>query len=521
MSDSANAATKLPSPVPAGTLNREERFALLQAQTRRHFLRSLTAGVGSMFLGTLGSPFVSTVGAAERGIDGSPRLEFTRDPSHPLSVLPPQFAGRAKRIIYLHMAGAPSQLELFDYKPDLTKLDGQQCPASFLAGKRFAFISGVPKLLGAQYPFHQTGKSGQWISDRLPHLEKHIDDLCLIKSMRTDQFNHAPAQLLVQTGNARLGYPSMGSWVLYGLGTENQNLPGFIVLVSGGNQPDGGKQLWGSGFLPSVYQGVQCRSQGEPVLYLENPSDVSRPLRRRMLDAVDEINRQTYAEFGNPETVTRIAQYEMAFRMQMDATDAMDIHKESAAVLAAYGANPSESSFANNCVVARRLAERGVRFIQLYHWGWDDHGTSAKDSLNIGFADRCRETDQPIAALLTDLKQRGMLEDTLVVWGGEFGRTSMRENRNGQVMQFIGRDHNPGAFTIWMAGGGIKPGMCYGETDAMGYEIVKDPVEVRDLHATILYALGFDHHKLNYSFQGLEQKLTSVKPARVVAEVLA
>ena len=339
--------------------------------------------------------------------------------------------------------------------------------------------------------------------------------------MRTDQFNHAPAQLLVQTGNARLGYPSMGSWVIYGLGTENQNLPGFIVLVSGGNQPDGGKQLWGSGFLPSVYQGVQCRSQGEPVLYLENPPDVSRPLRRRMLDAVDEINKQTYAEFGNPETVTRIAQYEMAFRMQMDATDAMDIRKESPAALAAYGANPADTSFANNCLVARRLAERGVRFIQLYHWGWDDHGTNAKDSLNIGFADRCREIDQPIAALLTDLKQRGMLEDTLVVWGGEFGRTSMRENRNGQVMQFIGRDHNPGAFSIWMAGGGIKPGMSYGETDAMGYEIVKDPVEIRDLHATILYAMGFDHRKLNYSFQGLEQKLTSVKPARVVAEVVA
>jgi uncharacterized protein (DUF1501 family) len=240
-----------------------------------------------------------------------------------------------------------------------------------------------------------------------------------------------------------------------------------------------------------------------------------------MLDAVDEINRQTYAEFGNPETITRIAQYEMAFRMQMDATDAMDIHQESAAVLAAYGAKPGGSSFANNCVVARRLAERGVRFIQLYHWGWDDHGTSATDSLNIGFADRCRETDQPIAALLNDLKERGMLEDTLVVWGGEFGRTSMRENRNGQVMQFIGRDHNPGAFTIWMAGGGIKPGMSFGETDAMGYEIVKDPVEIRDLHATMVYAMGFDHRQLTYSFQGLEQKLTSVKPARVVAEVLA
>src|SRR5271163_2440655 len=295
------------SAVPAGTLNREERFALLQAQTRRHFLRSFTAGVGSMFLGSLGSPFVSRVGAVERSVDGSPRLEFTRDPSHPLSVLPPQFAGRAKRIIYLHMAGAPSQLELFDYKPDLTRLDGQDCPASFLAGKRFAFISGVPKLLGSQYPFHQVGQSGQWISDRLPHLEEHIDEVCFIKSMHTDQFNHAPAQLLVHTGNARLGYPSLGSWVLYGLGTENQNLPGFIVLASGGFQPDGGKQLWGPGFLPSVYQGVQCRSYGEPVLYLENPADVSRPLRRRMLDVVDEINRQTYAEFGNPETITRIA----------------------------------------------------------------------------------------------------------------------------------------------------------------------------------------------------------------------
>ncbi len=470
-----------------------EKFAFLQAQTRRHFLRSFTAGVGTMFLGTLASQFTAQANAAALGVDGTPRLDFTRNPSSPLSVLAPEFTARAKRVIYLHMAGAPSQLELFDHKPELTKLNGQACPASFLAGKRFAFISGVPKLLGAQYPFHQSGKSGQWISDRMPHLEKHIDDLCLIKSMRTDQFNHAPAQLLMQTGNPRLGYPSAGSWVVYGLGTENQNLPGFIVLVSGGHQPDGGKQLWGSGFLPSVYQGVQCRSHGEPVLYLENPPNVSRALRRRMLDAVDEIDRQTYAEFGNPETVTRIAQYEMAFRMQMDATDAMDINKEPAAVLAGYGAKPGESSFANNCLVARRLAERGVRFIQLYHWGWDDHGTSAGDSLNIGFADRCRETDQPVSALLTDLKQRGMLEDTLVVWGGEFGRT----------------------------GGGIKPGMAHGETDAMGYEIVKDPVEVRDLHATMLYVLGFDHHKLSYSFQGLEQKLTSVKPARVVAEVLA
>ena len=461
-----------------------EKFAYLQAQTRRHFLRNFTAGVGTMFLGASLPKLCRSVHAADRSIDGNLRIDFARDPSQPLSVLPPQFAPKAKRIIYLHMAGAPSQLELFDYKPDLAHLDGKDCPQSFLAGKRFAFITGVPKLLGPQYPFHRAGQSGQWISDRLPHLEKHVDDLCFIKSMKTDQFNHAPAQLLVQTGNARLGYASIGSWVTYGLGTENQNLPGFIVLISGGNMPDGGKQLWGSGFLPSVYQGVQCQSHGDP------------------------------------ETVSRIAQYEMAFRMQMEATDTMDIHKESAATLAAYGARPGEASFANNCLVARRLAERGVRFIQLYHWGWDSHGAAAKEALNLGFQDRCRETDQPIGALLDDLKQRGMLEDTLIVWGGEFGRTSMKENRNGGS-PFVGRDHNPGAFTIWMAGGGAKSGYTHGETDAMGYEIVKDPVEVRDLHATMLYALGFDHRKLNYPYQGLEQKLTTVNPARVVGEVLA
>ena len=472
-----------------------------------------------MFLGTLMSPLA---GLGEEGASSGPaRIDIRHDPKAPLGVLPPQFAPRAKRVIYLHMAGAPSQLELFEHKPELTRFDGQDCPASLLAGKRFAFLTGVPKLLGAQYPFHQAGQSGQWVSDRLPHLEKHIDDLCVIRSMRTDQFNHAPAQLLVQTGNPRIGYPSLGSWVVYGLGTENQNLPGFIVLISGGNTPDGGKQLWGTGFLPSVYQGVQCRSHGEPVLYLNPPPRVSSPERRRVLDAVEEINQQRYAEFGNPETLTRIAQYEMSFRMQMDATDAMDIRKEPDSVRASYGSKLGESSFANNCLVARRLAERGVRFIQLYHWGWDSHGSSARESLNVGFVERCREVDQPIAALLAELKNRGMLEETLVVWGGEFGRTSMRENRGGQVMKFVGRDHNPGAFTIWMAGGGVRPGMAFGQTDELGYEVVKNPVEVRDLHATMLYLLGFDHRKLTYPFQGLEQKLTSVKPARVVAEVLA
>src|SRR3984893_15693686 len=495
------------------------RMALLQAQTRRHFLRTLGSGLGTLFVGTSMAHYDSAANDAGRREAAS--LDFTRDAASPLAALPPQFAAKVRRVIYLHMAGAPSQLELFEHKPELKRLDGQDCPASFLAGKRFAFISGVPKILGSQYPFHQVGQSGHWISDRLPHLEEHIDDLCFIKSMHTDQFNHAPAQLLVHTGNARLGYASIGSWVLYGLGTENENLPGFIVLLSGGKSPDGGKDLWGSGFLPSVYQGVQCRSHGEPVLYLNNPPGVSRPLRRRMLDVIEEINQQTHAEFGNPETITRIAQYEMAFRMQLNATDAMDIRRESPSVLTRYGAKPGAASFANNCLVARRLAERGVRFIQLYHWGWDSHGSSANEALNIGFANRCREVDQPTAALLADLKARGMLEDTLVVWGGEFGRTSMRENRGGTEMKFVGRDHNPSAFTIWMAGGGVKSGMNYGETDDMGYEIVKDPVEIRDLHATMLYLLGFDYRKLNFSFQGLDQKLTSVKPSRVLAEVLA
>src|SRR5690242_13399015 len=303
----SNSRVKPKGSAKAGAeMHPELRTALLQAQTRRHFLRTLSGGLGTLFVGTSVAKYAGSANDAARSDAGN--LDFTRDASSPLAALPPQFGAKVRRVIYLHMAGAPSQLELFEHKPDLKRLDGQDCPASFLAGKRFAFISGVPKLLGSQYPFHQVGQSGQWISDRLPHLEEHIDDLCFIKSMRTDQFNHAPAQLLVHTGNARLGYASLGSWVLYGLGTENQNLPGFIVLLSGGKSPDGGKQLWSSGFLPSVYQGVQCRSHGEPVLYLDNPKGVSRPLRRAMLDAIDEINRQTYAAFGNPETVTRIAQ---------------------------------------------------------------------------------------------------------------------------------------------------------------------------------------------------------------------
>ena len=365
----------------------------LQNVTRRHFLHNCTTGLGAMWL-ALGN----SGGAASAASDS---LAGIQD-----SAL--HFRPRAKRVIFLHMAGGPSQLELFDYKPNLEKLDGQPCPQSFLEGKRFAFIQGVPNMLGPQFPFERVGESGQWISDRLPHFKSVADEVCFIKSMHTDQFNHAPAQLLLHTGNQNLGYPSFGAWATYGLGSENQNLPGFIVLVSGGKVPSAGKSVWGSGYLPSVYQGVQCRSQGDPVLYLSNPQGVSRSLRRRALDALSKINRETYEQVGDPETLTRIAQYEMAFRMQTSATEAFDLQSEPQHIRDLYGAKPGQESFANNCLLARRLAERDVRFIQLFHWGWDAHGAGANEALNVGFKQRCLEVDQAMTALLTDLRQRGL-----------------------------------------------------------------------------------------------------------------
>ncbi len=489
----------------------------LTADTRRHFLGWGMGGLGAFFLNAAAAQPNGSKNAATAAA-----LQIQHDPSAPLSPLPPPFTPKARRVIYLHMGGSPSQLELFDHKPELTKFSGRDCPEVYLKGKRFAFITGVPKLLGSMFPFHRAGRSGCWMSDRLPYLEKMIDDICIINSMRTDQFNHAPAQLLMQTGDPRIGHASLGSWVTYGLGSENQNLPGFIVMMSlTSTVANAGKPMWGSGFLPSVYQGVQCRTAGEPVLYLDNPKGVSRAERREVLDAVDEINRESYAQFGNPETVARIAQYEMAFRMQLEASDAMDITLEPPHVLARYGAEPGKASYANNCLVARRLAERGVRFIQLYHWGWDSHGTPVDQGLNVGLVDCCHATDQATAALLADLKERGLMDDTLVVWGGEFGRTPMQENRGGEEMKYTGRDHHPEAFSIWLAGGGIKGGISHGATDDLGYDIVRDPVEVRDLHATMLYLLGFDYHTLSYPYQGLDQKLTGVKPARVVSEILA
>ncbi|MBC7979974.1 MAG: DUF1501 domain-containing protein [Armatimonadetes bacterium] len=488
-------------------LARELKLMELQRVTRRHFLSRCTTGLGAMWMSGMGE---KAFGAAAES-------------SAPSLLQMPQFPGRAKRVIYLHMAGAPSQHELFDYKPELEKLNGKECPKEFLEGKLFAFIQGVPKMLGPQFPFKQHGKSGAWVSDRLPHLATMVDDICFVKSMFTDQFNHGPAQLLVHTGSQNLGSPSIGSWATYGLGSENQNLPGFIVLTSGGNNPDAGKSVWGSGYLPSVYQGVQCRSEGEPVLYLENPPGVDRNMRRRSLDALDRLNRKAAEETGDPETLTRIAQYEMAYRMQIHATDAFDLKSETAPTHAMYGTEPGKESFANNCLLARRLAERGVRYIQLFDWGWDSHGTSPEGSLKDGFTKMCQRIDQPITALLKDLKQRGLLEETLVIWGGEFGRTPMLENRSGGDNPFVGRDHNPGGFTIWMAGGGVKGGTSYGETDPIGYQAMKDKVSLHDLHATMLHLMGFEHEKLSFPYQGAPQRLTNItKPGtKVVKGILA
>lgn len=488
-------------------------LAQLQNQTRRHFLQGCAGLGGALFL----SQF-----AASRAKAAGNHLDFSRDIRSPLSPLPPQFAAKARRVIYLHMAGAPSQLELFDFKPKLAEYDGKDCPASFLEGKKFAFLTGVPQLMGPQYAFKQYGESGAWLTDRLPHLAKHVDDLCFIKSMYTDQFNHAPAQLLMQTGSPQLGHASLGSWATYGLGTENQNLPGYIVLASGGAQPSGGKALWGSGYLPSVYQGVQCRSVGDPVLYLNNPEGLSRKARRKQLDALAELNSDTHRQYGDPETLTRTAQYEMAFRMQIEATEAFDIKQESATVQAHYGIQDQRASFAKNCLVARRLIERGVRFVQLFDWGWDSHGTVKSEALNYGFKEKCLQVDQAIAALLGDLKASGLLQETLVVFAGEFGRTPMKENRGGQNnTALMGRDHNPSAYTVWLAGGGVKAGYSLGETDEMGYEVVKDPVSIHDLHATLLYLMGFDYRALSFPYQGLEQRLTGVHKARVVSQILA
>ena len=487
---------------------KEAQHEHLRYITRRHFLKNCTTGLGAAAL----SSMIGCNAAVQSMAD------TTR--ATPLGVLPSHFPAKAKHVIFLHMAGAPSQLELFDYKPDLAKLHGQLCPDSLLEGKRFAFIKGVPKMLGPQATFKQHGDSGAWISNRLPYLAQEADKLTFLKALHTDEFNHAPAQLLLHSGSPRLGRPSMGSWICYGLGSENENLPGYVVLVSGENEPSAGKSAWGSGFLPTVYQGVQCRSEGDPVLYLSDPEGMSRDLRRQSIDAINKINEIQHADIGDPEILSRIAQFEMAFNMQMSVPEAMDIGQEPAYIHDLYGTEPGKSSYANNCLLARRLVERGVRFVQLFHWGWDAHGAGKNEGLLHGFVDRCKETDQATTALLVDLEQRGLLDETIIVWGGEFGRTPMLENRSGTDNPFVGRDHQGEAFTMWMAGGGLKAGYTHGETDEIGYAGVSGRAHVHDLQATILHQMGMDHEKLTYHFQGRDFRLTDVH-GEVIREIIA
>jgi hypothetical protein len=475
--------------------------------TRRHFLSGAGIGVGALAISTL--------------IPERARADIAIDAMQPLAERRPQFEPRAKRIIYLHLTGSPPNLDVYDYKPELVKRDGQDCPQQFLAGRTFAFTSGTPKLMGTPRKFAQYGQSGAWLSDAVTnlHADDVVDEMCFIHSMNTDQFNHAPAELLLYTGSPRSGRPALGAWVTYGLGAENQNLPGFVVLISSGVQPNGGANSFGSGFLPSVFQGVQCRSKGDPVLYVSDPAGMDRELRRRSLDTLQQLNHLQADELGHPETLTRIAQYELAFRMQASVPEVMDIGSETRETLAAYGAEVGASSFANNCLLARRLVEQGVRYVQLFDWGWDFHGTDRTTGLTDGLTNKWAKTDKPIAALIRDLKQRGLLDDTLVICGGEFGRTPFREGRTAGS-QILGRDHYPDCFTMWLAGGGVKAGLHYGQTDELGFGIVENKVHIHDLQATIMHLLGFDHQRLTFRFEGRDYRLTDVH-GDVVPEILA
>lgn len=490
-------------------------------ETRRHLLQNAGLGFGAVALNAL-----LRTDRVQAAFDSDTPSDTAAN-ANPMAPRDPMIPQRAKRVIYLHMAGSPSQLELFENKPELAKISGQDCPQSFLEGKRFAFIKGVPRMLGGQFSFRQCGDSGQWISELLPGLASVADKISVIRTVQTDQFNHAPSQLFVHTGTPRLGNPSLGAWVTYGLGSLNENLPGFVVLLSGGKTPDAGKSLWGSGFLPSVYQGVQCRTTGDPVLYLSDPPGMSRKLRRRMLDTLGEMNSAELRESGDPETATRIAQYELAYRMQMSVPDVMDISREPQHILELYGAQPGyvspaesaedprvlykgdDPTFANNCLLARRLVENGVRFVQLYDWGWDHHGSSPGESIDETLPIKCQQIDRAITGLLIDLEQRGLLDETLVVWGGEFGRTPMMQNnvRSELKKGFIGRDHHPYAFAMWMAGGGVRGGVSWGQTDEFGYYPTENPVSVRDLQATILHLTGLDPYKFSYAWQGLDNRL--------------
>lgn len=465
--------------------------------TRRWFFRDCGVGLGAIALGSLLGN-----GNASAATDGA-----VRDPLLPKV---PHHAPKAKNVIYLFMAGAPSHLDLFDYKPQLAKFDGTLPPPELIKDYRAAFIEPSSKLLGPKFKFAKHGKSGAELSELLPHLSKQADDIAIVRSMHTDAFNHAPAQIFMNTGSVQFGRPSFGAWTNYGLGCESQELPAYVVFSSGSKGTSGGASNWGCGFLPSVYQGVLFRSQGDPILYLSNPKGVDGRIQRDTLDTVARLNRKHLDLVGDPEIATRINSFEMAYRMQSSAPELMDISKESPETLRMYGAEPGKSSFANNCLLARRLVERGVRFVQLFHEAWDQHGNLTKE-----LAKNCRDTEQASAALVEDLKRRGLLDETIVIWGGEFGRTPMVQGGGND-----GRDHHPNAFTMWLAGGGIQPGLTLGETDEFGFNAVSDRVHVHDLHATLLHLLGFDHTKLTYRFQGRDFRLTDVH-GELVQKLLA
>ncbi len=475
----------------------------LLLQTRRHFFSQCSIGLGGIALASL---------ITEGRLGAAPAA------GNPLEPKPTHFPPKAKSVIFLFMAGGPSQLELFDYKPKLQELNGKPIPQSYIEGKRFAFMNSSHgmNLLGTRKTFRQYGESGAWVSDMLPYTAGIVDDLCIVKTCQTDLFNHAPAKLFMNAGNGQFGRPSMGAWLTYGLGSECNNLPGFVVLQSGPRGPRGGAALWSSGMLPSTYQGVPLRNQGEPILNLTTPASVSAAQQRKVIDTVRELNLKRLVETGDEEISTRISAYEMAHRMQTSAPELMDTNDEDKTTLALYGIqDPKETTFARNCLLARRLVERGVRFVQLYHTNWDSHG-GAGETLEDDFPKVVKQVDQPCAALIRDLKERGLLENTIVIWGGEFGRTPMGENR-----EKTGRNHHIDAFTMWFAGGGFKPGVTYGETDELGFGAVTNPVHVRDIHATILHQLGINHEKLSVRFQGLDYRLTGVNPARVLNEIIA
>ena len=462
---------------------------LLQFVTRRHFFSRCTVGVGGIALASL-------LGA-----------ETSKQP---------HFPARIKNVIYLFMAGGPSQLDLFDYKPKLQQFDGKAAPESLLKGKRFAFMDTFakepPKLLGSRREFKQHGKSGLYFSDLLPHIATVADDIAMISGVNTDNFNHGPAKCFVNTGSTRFGRPSIGAWVTYGVGSESKDLPGFVVLQSGPRGPRGGAALWGSGFLPTGYQGVPFRSGGDPILDLSSPLGVTDNTQMQSLEAIRDLNLSKLAETGDPEISTRIGAYEMAYRMQTSGPELIDFGKESRKTLQAYGAEPGKSSFANNCLLARRLVERGVRFVQLYHTDWDHHADLGQPLDNV-----CREIDRPTAALIKDLKERNLLDQTLVIWGGEFGRTPMGETRDKSSK--IGRNHHIDAYTFFMAGGGVRPGTMVGATDELGFSST-DPIHVHDIQATLLHQLGLDHTKLTFKFQGRNFRLTDVG-GKVLDKLLA